>query len=77
MSQKIGDIRKEFNLFADKISELNNLTFTTNSDAHSPWPNKMGREFNVFQLKEISFEEISKALKREQGRKSILNKEGR
>ena len=58
---------------ADRISELHNLTFTSNSDAHSPWPNKMGREFNTFQLKEISFEELSKALKRENGRKCILN----
>src|SRR3989338_7573703 len=40
---------------ADKISELHNLTFTSNSDSHSPWPNKMGREFNRLQLKEITF----------------------
>jgi len=58
---------------ADRISELHNLTFTSNSDAHSPWPNKLGREFNVFQLKEINFEEIKKALKREDGRKCISN----
>ena len=58
---------------ADRISELHNLTFTSNSDAHSPWPNKMGREFNTFQVKEITFEEIKKALKREDGRKCTLN----
>ena len=58
---------------ADRVSELHNLTFTSNSDAHSPWPNKLGREFNVLQLKEISFEEIKMALKRENGRKCILN----
>lgn len=58
---------------ADRISELHNLSFTSNSDAHSPWPNKLGREFNVFQLHEISFEEIKKALKREGNRKCILN----
>ncbi len=58
---------------ADRISELHNLTFTSNSDAHSPWPNKMGREFNTFQIKEITFEEIKKALKREDGRKCTLN----
>jgi len=58
---------------ADRISELHNLTLTSNSDAHSPWPNKMGREFNVFNIKEITFDEIKKALKREQGRKCVLN----
>ena len=58
---------------ADRISDLHELTFLSNSDAHSPWPNKMGREFNRFKVKEISFEEIKKALKRENGRKCILN----
>lgn len=58
---------------ADRISELHNLTFTSNSDSHSPWPNKMGREFNTLQLKEITFEEVKKALKRENSRKCILN----
>jgi len=58
---------------ADCIPELHDLTFTSNSDAHSPWPNKLGREFNTFRIKEITFEEITKALKRENGRKSILN----
>jgi uncharacterized protein (TIGR00375 family) len=58
---------------ADKISELHNLTFLSNSDAHSPWPNKMGREFNSFLMKGISFDELKKGLKREGGRKCVLN----
>ena len=58
---------------ADRISDLHRLTFLSNSDAHSPWPNKMGREFNRFKIKEINFKEIEKALKREGGRKVILN----
>ncbi|MDP7141651.1 MAG: TIGR00375 family protein [Candidatus Woesearchaeota archaeon] len=58
---------------ADRISELHNLTFLSNSDAHSPWSNKMGREFNTFKIKEVTFNEIAKALKREDGRGSILN----
>tara|TARA_Y100000310_G_C20672649_1_gene811173 strand:- start:1644 stop:2834 length:1191 start_codon:yes stop_codon:yes gene_type:complete len=60
-------------LMADQISELHNLTFLSNSDAHSPWPNKMGREFNTVLMKEISFDELKLALKREKGRKSVLN----
>lgn len=58
---------------ADRISELHDLTFLSNSDSHSPWPNKMGREFNTLLVKEISFEEIKKALKREGGRRCVLN----
>ncbi len=58
---------------ADRISELHDLTFTSNSDAHSPWPNKMGREFNKLRLKEMSFSEVGKALRRENGRGCILN----
>lgn len=58
---------------ADRISELHELTFTSNSDAHSPWPNKMGREFNTLKLGEVSFDEMKKALRRENGRKCILN----
>jgi len=58
---------------ADRISELHNLTFTSNSDAHSPWPNKLGREFTTFAMKEILFDELGKALKREDGRKAVLN----
>lgn len=58
---------------ADRISELHELTFLSNSDAHSPWPNKLGREFNRLKLKEVSFEELAMALKREAGRCCALN----
>ncbi len=58
---------------ADRISGLHRLTFLSNSDAHSPWPNKMGREFNRLRIKEISFSEIEKALKRENGRGVVMN----
>ncbi len=37
---------------ADRIEELHDLPFLSNSDAHSPWPNKLGREFNRFELSE-------------------------
>jgi uncharacterized protein (TIGR00375 family) len=58
---------------ADRISELHRLTFLSNSDAHSPWPNKMGREFNTLSIQDISYEEIEKAIKREGGRKFVMN----
>ena len=56
---------------ADEISELENKTFLTNSDAHS-LP-KIAREYNKMQVEDISFKEILKALKREDGRKIIAN----
>ncbi len=58
---------------ADRISELHDLTFTSNSDAHSPWPNKLGREFNTLRIRDVSFDEVAKALKHEAGRKCVLN----
>ncbi|MCX8202578.1 MAG: TIGR00375 family protein [Candidatus Micrarchaeota archaeon] len=58
---------------ADRISELEDITFLSNSDAHSPWPNKMGREFTSFEVNEISFEELKNAIMRKKGRRPILN----
>ena len=59
--------------YADKIKELENLTFLTNSDAHSPYPVRLAREFNRFKVEDFTFNEIKKALLRKGGRKSILN----
>ena len=56
---------------ADTISELETRTFLTNSDAHS-LP-KIAREYNKMQVKDISFKEIVKALKNEDGRKIVAN----
>ena len=47
---------------ADRISELQNISFLTNSDAHSPWPNRLGREFNRLSIKDITFPDIKKAI---------------
>ncbi len=35
---------------ADTIEELENIPFLTNSDAHSPWPHRLGREFNELEI---------------------------
>lgn len=56
---------------ADTISELETRTFLTNSDAHS-LP-KIAREYNKMAVEDISFKEIVKALKNEDGRKIISN----
>ena len=56
---------------ADMITELENKAFVTNSDAHS-LP-KIAREYNKMQVEDISFKEIVKALKNEDGRKILAN----
>ena len=56
---------------ADRISELENKAFVTNSDAHS-LP-KIAREYNKMLVEDISFKEVVKALKNEEGRKVIAN----
>ena len=58
---------------ADCIPELHRITYITSSDAHSPSPNKLGREFVRLEMKEPTYDEVSLALKRERGRKSVLN----
>ena len=59
--------------YADKISELHGLTFLTNSDAHSPYPIRLAREFNRFQMDSISFEDLKAAIERRNGRMPVLN----
>ena len=56
---------------ADTISELEKRTFLTNSDAHS-LP-KIAREYNKMLVEDISFKEVVKALKNEDGRKILAN----
>ena len=48
---------------ADTVCELKDFTFLSNSDAHSPWPHRLGREFNQIELKDISFSSIKHAIR--------------
>ena len=48
---------------ADTVGELKDFVFLTNSDAHSPWPHRLGREFNRIELEDISFSSVKKAIK--------------
>lgn len=58
---------------ADYIDELRDLTFLSNSDAHSPWPHRLGREFNRLNVSGVTFKDIRKALERADGNKIELN----
>ena len=54
---------------ADMITELEDKTFVTNSDALP----KIAREYNKMLVNDISFKEVVKALKGEDGRKILCN----
>jgi PHP family Zn ribbon phosphoesterase len=58
---------------ADRLECLQDVTFLSNSDAHSQSPRSLGREFNKFDIDNPSFEEIESALRRKDSRKIILN----
>lgn len=50
-------------MLADSIDELRSYTFLSNSDSHSPWPHRIGREFNKMEVRQLSFNEICSSLK--------------
>jgi len=59
--------------YGDLIPELANITFLTNSDAHSPQPVRIGREFNTVEAKDITYRELVMAIARKKGRKFVRN----
>ncbi|MFX1301726.1 MAG: hypothetical protein ACFFBV_14730 [Promethearchaeota archaeon] len=58
---------------ADRLECLKDVTFLSNSDAHSQDPRSLGREFNRFDIDNPSFNEILQAIQKKNGRKIILN----
>ncbi|MEM3553933.1 MAG: endonuclease Q family protein [Candidatus Bathyarchaeia archaeon] len=46
-----------------RLSKLDKFTLVSNSDSHSFWPWRMGREANVFELKSPSYWEVVEAIK--------------
>ncbi len=60
-------------MMADLISFNHKLVFLSNSDAHSPWPHRLGREFNRFLMKKGNFEELKNAILGRKERKLVFN----
>jgi uncharacterized protein (TIGR00375 family) len=48
---------------ADRIEELQDIPFLSNSDAHSPWPHRLGREFNEIEIKEMTYDAFKDAIR--------------
>ncbi len=53
-------------------SALDRFTLISNSDSHSPWPWRLGREANIFNLKELSYREIADAIRSGDPEKFIM-----
>lgn len=47
---------------ADRIEENHDYAFLTSSDAHSPWPHRIGREFNRVKMNKPDFDSLKKAV---------------
>jgi uncharacterized protein (TIGR00375 family) len=58
---------------ADRLNCLNQITFLSNSDAHSENPRSLGREFNKIKMENPSFEELVLAIEGKNQRKVELN----
>ncbi len=58
---------------ADRLDCLKEITFLSNSDAHSENPRSLGREFNKLQIDSPSFEELVLAIERKNQRRVELN----
>ena len=52
-----------------RLSKLDKFTLVSNSDSHSFWPWRIGREANVFELERPSYREIVEAVKLKDGRR--------
>ncbi len=46
-----------------RLSELDNVALISNSDSHSFWPWRIGREANVFELKELTYKNLVNAIR--------------
>ncbi len=55
-----------------RVSALDKITLLSNSDLHSFWPWRMGREANVFEMKEITYDNILNIIKTRKGFKETI-----
>jgi uncharacterized protein (TIGR00375 family) len=58
-----------------RLSELDDFTILSNSDSHSPWPWRLGRECNVFELKKMSYHEMKNVIEEKDTKKLLYTVE--
>lgn len=83
ISDCYGDCTKhvsflELGLSADtksayRVKEIRHLTFISASDAHSPWTNKLGREFTRLSVPEPTFDGVKCSILHKNGYKPVMN----
>ena len=50
-----------------RLSQLDKYTLISNSDSHSFWPWRIGREANIFELKELTYKSVINTMKTRKG----------
>jgi len=55
-----------------RVSEMDKFALMSNSDSHSPWPWRLGREANVFDLNKISYYELWETVKKKDKSKFLF-----
>jgi uncharacterized protein (TIGR00375 family) len=55
-----------------RLSSLDKFTLISNSDSHSPWSWRLGREANVFDLKKLTYREIIDAIKKKDKKRFLF-----
>jgi uncharacterized protein (TIGR00375 family) len=58
-----------------RLSSLDKFVLMSNSDCHSPWSWRLGRECNVFELKELTYWEILDAIKKKDKKRFLFTVE--
>ncbi|MCP8322709.1 MAG: endonuclease Q family protein [Candidatus Methylarchaceae archaeon HK02M2] len=58
-----------------RLSSLDRFCLMSNSDAHSPWIWRLGRELNVFDLENVSYHEILDAVKKKDKKRFMFTVE--
>jgi len=55
-----------------RLSSLDNFALMSNSDCHSPWPWRLGRECNVFELEKLTYWEIIDTVKKKDKKRFLF-----
>lgn len=55
-----------------RLSSLDKFTLLSNSDSHSPWSSRIGRECNIFEMKELSYDELIRIIKEKDSKRFLF-----
>jgi len=55
-----------------RLSSLDRFSLVSNSDSHSFWPWRIGRECNIFELKELKYKNLVDTIRTKQGFKETI-----